>query len=242
MTFSFRNFFCAMVIGSLGLASFAEGSDSRLCDESIEIVAASSFVPREVLYKIARLESGRHMDGRHVSWPWSLNNGGKGYFLKDSATALSTLSSLRAKGKTNIDVGCMQLNIRWHADFFDSLQQMMNPLDNVRYAARYLEQLYKETGSWEKAVKFYHSRNAKFNTVYYAKYKKMKPPNQPQMVASLLPNQTMLSLQTPNSASEGTSLFWTGSKGVLIQTGQEFEPSSAFKDIRNFSVPPLLKM
>ena len=242
MILSVRNFFCVMIIGCLGLASFAEGSEADMCDQSIEQIASSSVVPRDVIFKIARLESGRLIHGRHVSWPWSLNNGGKGYFLKDRATALSTLAQLKAQGKTNVDVGCMQLNIRWHADFFHSPEHMINPLDNVRYAARYLEQLYKETGSWEKAVKFYHSRNAEFNAVYYAKYKKMKPPNPSQMVGSLLPNQTMLSLQTPNSASEGTSLFWTGSKGVLIQTGQEFEPSSAFTDIRNFSVPPLLKM
>ena len=123
MILSFQNFFCAMVIGSLGLASFAEGSDSQLCDQSIEIVAQNSFVPREIIYKIARLESGRHVNGRHVSWPWSINNGGKGYFLNDSTTALSTLSSLRAQGKTNIDVGCMQLNIRWHADFLTAFNR-----------------------------------------------------------------------------------------------------------------------
>ena len=242
MKLSFRDFFCAMVIGSLSLASFAEGSDSHLCDESIEIVAASSFVPREVLYKIARLESGRHMDGRHVSWPWSLNNGGKGYLLKDSATALSTLSSLRAKGKTNIDVGCMQLNIRWHADFFDSLQQMMNPLDNVHYAARYLEQLYKETGSWEKTVKFYHSRNSKFNSVYYAKYKKMKPPDAGTVLASLGSNQTGTSFQNTTVQAPNTSLFWISSTGILLQIGNQNGSSQAFADIRNFSVPPLIKM
>ena len=242
MILSFRNFFCAMVIGSLGLASFAEGSDSRLCDESIEIVAASSFVPREVLYKIARLESGRHMEGRHVSWPWSLNNGGKGYFLKDSATALSTLSSMRAKGKTNIDVGCMQLNIRWHADFFDSLQQMMNPLDNVRYAASYLEKLYKETGSWEKTIKFYHSRNAKFNSVYYAKYKKIKSPDAGTVLASLRSNKTGPSFKNATIQSSNTSLFWTSSTGVFLQIGDQNGSSQAFSDIRNFSVPPLLKM
>ena len=242
MILSFRNFFCAMVIGSLGLASFAEGSDSRLCDESIEIVAASSFVPREVLYKIARLESGRHMEGRHVSWPWSLNNGGKGYFLKDSATALSTLSSMRAKGKTNIDVGCMQLNIRWHADFFDSLQQMMNPLDNVRYAASYLEKLYKETGSWEKTIKFYHSRNAKFNSVYYAKYKKIKSPDAGTVLASLRSNKTGTSFKNATIQSSNTSLFWTSSTGVFLQIGDQHGLSQAFSDIRNFSVPPLLNM
>ncbi|NBT42493.1 MAG: hypothetical protein EBT20_18880 [Alphaproteobacteria bacterium] len=242
MIMSFRSFFCAMIIGSLGLASFAEGSEADLCDQSIEQVASTSVVPRDVIFKIARLESGRRIDGRHVSWPWSLNNGGKSYFLKDRATALSTLAQLKAQGKTNVDVGCMQLNIRWHADFFHSPEQMINPLDNVRYAARYLEQLYKETGSWEKAVKFYHSRNAKFNTIYYAKYKKMKPPNQPQMLASLSLDRAMPSLQTKSSSSQGTTLFWTGSIGALIQTGNEKEPSFAFADIRNFSVPPLLKM
>jgi len=242
MILSFRNFFCVMVICSLGLASFAEGSDSQLCDQSIEITAQNSLVPREVLYKISRLESGRHMDGRHVSWPWSLNNGGKGYFLKDRATALSTLSSLRAQGKTNIDVGCMQLNIRWHADFFDSLQQMMNPLDNVRYAASFLEQLYKETGSWEKTVKFYHSRNAKFNSVYYAKYKKMKSPKTGTVFVSLGSSQTGASLQNLTVQSPNNSLFWTSSTGMFLQIGHQNASSQAFADIRNFSVPPLLEM
>ena len=236
----FRNIFCTMIFSSLGLASFAEGSQADLCDQSIEQVASTSVVPREVIFKIARLESGRRVDGRHVSWPWSLNNEGKSYFLKDQAAALSTLAQLKAQGKTNVDVGCMQLNIRWHEDFFHSPEQMINPLDNVRYAARYLERLYKETGSWEKAVKYYHSRNARFNTVYYARYKKMKPPNRSKMTASLLPDRAMPSSKTPISKAQATTLFWTVSKGALIQ--KEKESPFAFADIRNFSVPPLLKM
>ena len=127
MLLSSRNFFCAMILVCLGLASFAEGSDSRLCDESIEIVDTSSFVPREVLYKIARLESGRRIDGRHVSWPWSLNNGGKGYFLKDRATALSILAHLKAQGETNV-TRMYAVEYAMACGFFDSLQQMMNPL------------------------------------------------------------------------------------------------------------------
>ena len=242
MLLSFRNFFCAMIIVCLGLASFAEGSDSGLCDESIETVASSSFVPREVLYKIARLESGRRIDGRHVSWPWSLNNGGKGYFLKDRATALSILAHLKAQGETNVDIGCMQLNMRWHADFFHSPKHMINPLDNVRYAASYLEQLYKETGSWEKTVKFYHSRNAKFNSVYYAKYKKMKSPKSGTILVSLGSSQTEVPLQNLTVQSSNTSLFWTSSTGIFLQIGHQNGFSQAFADIRNFSVPPLLKM
>ena len=134
----------------------------------------------------------------------------------------------------------MQLNIKWHADFFHSPEQMINPLDNVRYAARYLEQLYNETGSWETAVKFYHSRNSKFNTVYYARYKKMKPPNRSQMMVFLPPDRATSSFQMPSRESQAMSLFWTISKGALIQT--ENGTALAFADIRNFSVPPLLEM
>ena len=241
MMLSFRNFFWLLIIGSLSLANLAKSSDANLCDQSIEQIATSSLVPRDIIYKIARLESGREINGRQVSWPWSLNNGGTGYFLKDSSAALETLGKLRAAGKKNIDVGCMQLNVRWHAKYFKSLEQMINPLDNVRYAARYLEQLYKETGSWENAVKFYHSRNTEFNSVYYAKYKKMKPPRTSGMLASSLPNLAVPYLQNTDTFF-GSSLFGTGSTGALIQTHNSEVRSSAFADIRNFSVPPLLKM
>ena len=241
MIFSIRSILYPLIIGSLSLANLAKGSDADLCDQSIEQVAASSIVPRDIIYKVARLESGRNVGGRYVSWPWSLNNGGEGHFFNDSSTALSELSKFRAQGRTNIDVGCMQLNIRWHAEFFDSEEQMMNPLDNVRYAARYLEQLYKETGSWETAVKFYHSRNAKFNTVYFAKYKKIKPPNTSQMLASSPPSQTMPLVQNANS-SQIFPLFWTESAGALIKMGEGNASSLSFADVRNFSVEPLIKM
>ncbi len=241
MVFSFRRVLYPLIIVSLSLANLAKGSDADLCDQSIEQVAASSTVPRDIIYKVARLESGRNVGGRHVSWPWSLNNGGEGHFFNDRSTALSKLSNYRAQGKTNIDVGCMQLNIRWHAEFFNSEEQMMNPLDNVRYAARYLEQLYKETGSWETAVKFYHSRNAKFNTVYFAKYKKIKPPNTSQMLSSSRPSQTMPLVQNENS-SQISPLFWTEAAGALIQMSEVNRSSVPFADVRNFSVEPLIKM
>lgn len=241
MLLSSRKFFCVLSLISFTFANFAESSDADLCDQSIEQAASSSIVPREVIYKIARLESGRRIDGKHVSWPWSINNGGKGYFLKDKATAISILAKLSAKGETNIDVGCMQLNVRWHADYFESLEQMMEPFDNVHYAVHYLEQLYKETGSWEKAVKFYHSRNVKFNTVYYAKYMRMKPPSASQILATSVPSQEIPFIQNSNTL-QGSSLFWTGSTGALIETGNSDALPLAHADIRNFSVAPLLEM
>ena len=39
-------------------------------------------------------------------------------------------------GVTNIDVGCMQLNYRWHNKFFSNLSEMINPIKNVDYGAK----------------------------------------------------------------------------------------------------------
>ena len=46
---------------------------------------------------------------------------------------------------------------------------MINPIENVDYGARFLKKLYQRHGSWEKAVKYYHSSKSKFNVKYYRK-------------------------------------------------------------------------
>ena len=94
-------------------------------------------------------------------------------FSYSEADALDLLTKLSNSGKTNVDVGCMQLNIKWHAKYFSNFSEMLSPTHNTLYAAKYLEQLYKETGSWMKAVKYYHSRNPKYNELYYAKFSKL---------------------------------------------------------------------
>ena len=52
---------------------YAALEDSSICDESIARAAQESTVPRAVLMKIARLESGRKVNKEFVSWSWSLN-------------------------------------------------------------------------------------------------------------------------------------------------------------------------
>ena len=48
---------------------------------------------------------------------------------------------------------------------------MISPVKNIDYAARFLKKLHKRHGSWEKAVKYYHSSKSKFNVKYYRKVK-----------------------------------------------------------------------
>jgi hypothetical protein len=74
------------------------------------------------------------------------------------------------RGITNIDIGCFQINYRWHADGFRSLDDMFHPELNALYAARFLSELYREFGNWTEAVGAYHSRTSKYADRYLSKF------------------------------------------------------------------------
>ena len=45
------------------------------------------------------------------------------------------------KNDFNIDVGCMQINIKWHKNNFKKISDMFEVNPNVSYAASFLKQL-----------------------------------------------------------------------------------------------------
>jgi hypothetical protein len=106
---------------------------------------------------IARVESGHTVQGTFRAWPWTLNEAGRGSYLASKQEALAALDHVLASGRRNVDIGCMQINWRWHGAQFTTLAQMMDPVENTRYAARYLRNLHKELGDWDLAVMRYHS-------------------------------------------------------------------------------------
>jgi hypothetical protein len=76
---------------------------------------------------IARIESGRSVKGKRKAWPWTLNHAGKGLYFETKSAALAYLGTATAGGRTNIDVGCMQINHYWHGQEFKSLEGMIDP-------------------------------------------------------------------------------------------------------------------
>ncbi len=64
---------------------------------------------------------------------------------------------MRPRITQSIDVGCMQISLTTHPDAFASMDQAFDPFLNADYGARFLLQLFQKTGSWPKAVEFYHS-------------------------------------------------------------------------------------
>jgi hypothetical protein len=96
-----------------------------------------------------------------------LNHAGKGLYFETRDEALAYVRETVAQGPRNIDVGCMQINHYWHGDNFPSLEAMIDPETNIRYAVRYLKELYASKGSWEAAVGNYHSKDPERGARYH---------------------------------------------------------------------------
>ena len=129
-----------------------------LCLAAAQKASRATGVPLEVLMAISLTESGRKADGRFAPWPWTLNIAGKGYFLPDRQAALDLAGRTLEGGETSFDLGCFQVNYRWHGAAFGSIEEMLDPDRNALYAAQFLAGLHAESGDWSVAAGHYHSR------------------------------------------------------------------------------------
>ena len=163
--FAFPSFLLATVVAIAAPAR--GGSDpSALCLRAAQSAANRNGVPYEVLLAVAVVETGR--DRR--PWPWTVNLGGEGHWLDGEAEAVALVATAIDKGATNIDIGCFQLNYRWHAEAFASLADMLDPDQNADYAAKYLAAHFAKTGDWALAAAAYHSATPEHADRYRAKF------------------------------------------------------------------------
>lgn len=161
---------CLLADGIGPTPAAAAADPPGLCEAAARAAAAETGVPLNVLSAIALAESGRTHGGTRRPWPWTVNFGGPGFWYDSSEEAQLAIAERQAVGTTNFDVGCFQINHRWHGDAFDTMAQMFDPAANARYAARFLLQLYQETGSWPDAAAAYHSRTPERAEAYRARF------------------------------------------------------------------------
>ncbi|SFR00721.1 transglycosylase SLT domain-containing protein [Poseidonocella sedimentorum] len=95
---------------------------------------------------------------------------GKGVWFDTPAEAKSYVAQHMARGARSFDVGCFQLNYRWHGEAFASVAEMFDPLENALYAARFLKELHGEFGNWTDAAGAYHSRTPKYAERYKSRF------------------------------------------------------------------------
>jgi soluble lytic murein transglycosylase-like protein len=142
------------ISSALRLASEpASAAASTACEREMTRASAESGVPLNVLYSVGLTETGR----RGGLAPYDMNIDGQEVHSDSLAEALARFAAAKAKGAKLIDVGCMQINARFHGSHFASLAAMFDPAGNVDYAASFLKALKAREGNWTLAVARYNA-------------------------------------------------------------------------------------
>ncbi|WP_169567933.1 hypothetical protein [Sneathiella limimaris] len=165
-------FFVLLATTPAAAGTFPAGGAKYLetCRNATEAMEKKFKLPKRLLNAISLTETGRwHKASREIiAWPWTVYSEGRGRYLPNKEAAIAEVQKLRAKGVKNIDVGCMQVNLYWHPEAFDNLEDAFDPKINANYAGSLLKKLQREHRSWTTAVAYYHSQTRK----YYIPYRK----------------------------------------------------------------------
>lgn len=135
--------------------------ESRKCSNIFSYFEKKHNLPVNSLYSISLHETAKK-HSRHnilVVWPWTVMNNKekKGYHFKTQNEAIGYAKMQFVSGNKNLDVGCMQINLKYHPDAFVSLDQAFSPKSNIAYGAYFLNKNREKLGSIEKAIGRYHS-------------------------------------------------------------------------------------
>lgn len=144
----------------------AREDPAGLCLDAAAHAADRTGVPYDVLLAITRVETGRN----NRPWPWTVNFGGEGKWFDTAAEAEASVAEAVGQGVTNLDLGCFQLNYRWHSDAFASIPEMLDPEENAIYAAKFLARHFADSGDWALAAAAYHSATPEYAESYKAKF------------------------------------------------------------------------
>ena len=155
---------------------------SHICDQAAAYAAQETGVPVSVLRAISLTETGRKRGGVMRPWPWTVNMEGKGVWFDNEDDARAYVYKNYKRGARSFDVGCFQINYKWHGQEFASIEEMFDPNPNALYAANFLLQLFREKGDWSGAAGAYHSRTQKYAEKYEKRFSAFR--------AALLNNDT----------------------------------------------------
>ena len=170
--------FCIAVVWALGLVDAAQAAPNaaeetatspwEACAGQTARTERTEGIPHRLLHAIALAESERWNAERNatIAWPWTVTAEGQGLFFPTKAEAIADVEHLHARGVQNIDVGCMQVNLHYHGDAFDDLNEAFDPARNVDYASAYLKRMHGDRRSWPEAAAAYHSTTPEFAGPY----------------------------------------------------------------------------
>jgi hypothetical protein len=165
----------AAVVVAPALATPAIANVRSICVDHAAEKERAERIPRGLVQAVALAESGRWLrqDNSTRPWPWTVTSGSDSFYLASKSEAIAKVEELQASGRTNIDVGCMQINLHYHPDAFATLEEAFDPVQNIAYGTKFLKDLRHQTRSWGKATAYYHSQNRDRGQAYRDKVYKL---------------------------------------------------------------------
>jgi hypothetical protein len=204
-----------------------------ICVREILLAQKRYNIPDNILLGIGLQEAGTRVNKQLTVWPWAINAEGKGRLHDTKASAMAWVAKQLKNGMRSIDVGCMQVNLRWHPNAFSSLPESFDPKINVDYAARLLIRHYEETGNWRTAAGRYHSKTPEKQQIYLKSLTRNvrvanAQINQFRIIAGLQSPPIKIAKQADVPLSEprvDTSLkqnYWTAALSVQGKSGDRY--------------------
>ena len=169
--------------------------DAYVCMQATAKIEQQYQIKKHLLTTISSVETGRYNEAKKqtLAWPWTINAQGKGRYFATKEEAVRAVKKLQAQGVKSIDVGCMQINLAYHGDAFDSIEDALDPETNVTYGDKFLRNLYEQKRDWIKAAMAYHSsvptKAQRYKRKLASAYEKVKLA-QNDLSASLFGNMT----------------------------------------------------
>ena len=140
------------------------------CEYLANVIEETNDLPAGILSSISNVEAGRIIGNKPKrGWPWTVNHSGEGLFFENKQDAIQYVKTHLERGDLNMDVGCMQISLKWHSNQFSSLEESFDPKTNINYAASFLTKLFNDHGDWNLAIKHYHSADPKKHLKYHKK-------------------------------------------------------------------------
>lgn len=152
------DFWAGLILAGLVLAGPAEALADGECEAAIARAEQSWRLPEHLMQAMGLVEAGKQQGprGLKVIWPWTLNVDGKAMLFPTREKAAAALRSHWQRGTRNIDVGCLQVNMRWNGRAFSDPEVYLDPILNAQWAGWRLSQLSREGKTLTDMVMSYH--------------------------------------------------------------------------------------
>ena len=133
-----------------------------------QTAADEARVGSRLFYAIALTESGQSMmTADYRPWPWTLSIDKKPHYFATRQEARTALLDAVRREASQLGVGLFQIEYRFHAHRFESIEAMLDPYANSRVAAEiFSEGLSSSGGDVWQAIGLFHSATPELADAY----------------------------------------------------------------------------